>query len=120
MKQRLQQLRLNSESVAFAGAVLRKPRKTQNITKSRACAVGLASMHPHLYTSVLVVAYQALAEKARQLKIATPAVTRTTRTEVSRLERRCFNPLGYRGPNYDSTIVFYIYFRDNNDSMYTV
>ncbi|KAJ8947229.1 hypothetical protein NQ318_001516 [Aromia moschata] len=47
-------------------------QKTQNITKSRACAVGLASMHPHLYTSVLVVAYQTLTEKARQLKIATP------------------------------------------------
>ncbi|KAJ8962921.1 hypothetical protein NQ318_001332 [Aromia moschata] len=50
-------------------------QKTQNITKSRACAVGLASMHPHLYTSVLVVAYQALTEEARQLKIATPAGT---------------------------------------------
>ncbi|KAJ8939940.1 hypothetical protein NQ318_007868 [Aromia moschata] len=47
-------------------------QKTQNITKSRACAVGLASMHPHLYTSVLVVAYQALTEKARQLKIVFP------------------------------------------------
>ncbi|KAJ8960164.1 hypothetical protein NQ318_003886 [Aromia moschata] len=47
-------------------------QKTQNITKSRACAVGLASMHPHLYTSVLVVAYQALTEEARQLKIVFP------------------------------------------------
>ncbi|KAJ8960714.1 hypothetical protein NQ318_020006 [Aromia moschata] len=47
-------------------------QKTQNITKSRACAVGLASMHPHLYTSILVVAYQALTEKARQLKIVYP------------------------------------------------
>ncbi|KAJ8939863.1 hypothetical protein NQ318_017141 [Aromia moschata] len=47
-------------------------QKTQNITKSRACAVGLVSMQPHLYTSVLVVAYQALTEKARQLKIVFP------------------------------------------------
>ncbi|KAJ8945895.1 hypothetical protein NQ318_002737 [Aromia moschata] len=29
-------------------------------------------MHPHQYTSVLVVAYQALTEKARQLRIVFP------------------------------------------------